>query len=78
MCTGVENEWKVLDAEDDRRSFDYSHSWTEPRTVTAITATITRQRGNGDKKDEQVYFDGILAMYKITLELKKNLKMIIK
>jgi len=44
LCTGVENKWKILDAEDDRRSLDYSHSWTKHRTITAITAAVTRQK----------------------------------
>ena len=46
LCTGVEEKWKIFNAKDGGRGFDYPYSATKHWTVTTVTASITEKKNN--------------------------------
>lgn len=53
LCTGVEEKWKIFNAKDGGRGFDYPYSATKHWTVTTVTASITGKKNQSINKLEK-------------------------
>ena len=53
LCTGVEEKWKIFNAKDGGRGFDYPYSATKHWTVTTVTASITEKKKQSINKLEK-------------------------